>query len=182
MLGVKTVYLIRHCKAEGQEPNAKLTSLGESQANELAQFLKGKQIDTIGSSPFNRAVSTIRPFAKEAEIEMETDERLAERVLCSGENPNWPNMLERSFNDPELAFEGGESGAAATKRGLKAINAILAKTKKYAAVVTHGNLMALILKYYDESFGFEEWKALSNPDVYEIRFEGEKPEIHRVWG
>ncbi|CEG25583.1 histidine phosphatase family protein [Bacillus sp. B-jedd] len=178
---MKTIYLIRHCKADGQEREARLTELGESQAIGLAQFLKGKQIDRIVSSPFDRAVATILPFAKEAGMEVETDERLSERVLCTGENPDWLDMLQRSFNDPELLFEGGESGAAATKRGIEAINEILAKTEKSAAVVTHGNLMALILKYYDENYGFKEWKALSNPDIYELKFEEEKPKIHRIW-
>lgn len=178
---MKTIYLIRHCKADGQEREAKLTPLGESQAIVLAQFLQGKQIDRVVSSPFDRAIATILPFAKEAGVEIEIDERLSERVLCAGENPDWLDMLERSFIDPALAFDGGESGAAATERGMEAIKEILLKTEKGAAVVTHGNLMALILKYYEEKYGFEEWKALSNPDVYELKFVAEKPEIYRIW-
>lgn len=43
------VYLIRHCKAEGQSAEAKLTDEGNAQAEKLADFLEGKGIDAIGS-------------------------------------------------------------------------------------------------------------------------------------
>ena len=33
-------------------------------------------------------------------------------------------------------------------------------------IVTHGNLMSLLLKNYDNSFDFDCWKNLSNPDVF----------------
>ncbi|WP_409276206.1 histidine phosphatase family protein [Neobacillus sp. SCS-31] len=179
---MKTIYLIRHCQAEGQEREAKLTESGESQARELEAFLKNKQIDHIVSSPFERAVSTIRPFSEEAGIDVQTDERLSERVLSSAPHADWLDMLEKSFSDPSLAFEGGESGAEAGQRGIEAINEVLEKNcEKNAAVVTHGNLMALILKHYDESYGFDQWKALSNPDVFELTFKGTTPEIKRVW-
>ncbi|MGO4185828.1 histidine phosphatase family protein, partial [Paenibacillus sp. TAF43_2] len=48
-------------------------------------------------------------------------------------------------------------------------------------IVTHGNLMSLLLKHYDTKFGFEEWASLSNPDVYHLQFEGEVPIIQRIW-
>ncbi|RDU36836.1 histidine phosphatase family protein [Neobacillus piezotolerans] len=178
---MKTIYLIRHCQAEGQEREARLTKAGESQARELAAFLKNKQIDRIVSSPFERAVSTIRPFAEEAGMDIETDERLTERVLSGAPKPNWLEMLEKSFSDPGLAFEGGESAAEAGKRGIDAINKVLEKSGKNAVVVTHGNLMATILRHYDNSYGFELWKSLSNPDVFELTFKGNSPKIKRIW-
>lgn len=178
---LKTIYLIRHCQAEGQEREARLTQVGESQAMELAAFLKNRKIDYIVSSPFERALSTIRPFAEEAGIEVKEDERLAERVLSLAPHPDWLEMLEKSFSDPELAYEGGESGAEAGQRGIDAITDVLEKCDGIAAVVTHGNLLSLILKHYNESYGFDQWKALSNPDVFELAYRGAIPEIKRVW-
>ncbi|WP_241666191.1 histidine phosphatase family protein [Planococcus koreensis] len=35
----KTFYLIRHCQAEGQHPQAELTVEGRAQADRLARFL-----------------------------------------------------------------------------------------------------------------------------------------------
>lgn len=48
---MKNVYVVRHCKADGQEPDAKLTELGIQQAENLAKFLLDKDIDFIISSP-----------------------------------------------------------------------------------------------------------------------------------
>jgi NAD dependent epimerase/dehydratase family enzyme len=41
-MGDKTLYLIRHCEATGQAPETHLTSKGEQQAIELADFLMDK--------------------------------------------------------------------------------------------------------------------------------------------
>ena len=42
--------------------------------------------------------------------------------------------------------------------------------------------MALILKHFDDRFGFEEWKGLTNPDVYELNFtENRIKGMKRFW-
>ena len=39
-------------------------------------------------------------------------------------------------------------------------------------LVTHGNLLGMILKFYfKKSFGFEEWKKMSMPDLYILPFD-----------
>ena len=48
-------------------------------------------------------------------------------------------------------------------------------------LVTHGNLMALLLKYFDDRIGFAEWQQLTNPDVYRISLSAERAEIARIW-
>ena len=59
-----TLYLIRHCQADGQERNAPLTKLGKQQAIELANLLEQEQIERIVSSPYIRAYESIVPLAK----------------------------------------------------------------------------------------------------------------------
>ena len=39
------------------------------------------------------------------------------------------------------------------------------------AVDTHGNLMALILKFFDEQIDYADWVNLQNPDVYRVQIE-----------
>jgi len=38
---MKRIYLVRHCKAAGQEPEAPLTEEGVTQAERLADFFAG---------------------------------------------------------------------------------------------------------------------------------------------
>lgn len=47
--------------------------------------------------------------------------------------------------------------------------------------MTHGNLMALILKYFDDHYGFEEWKNLTNPDLYLVEKGNKGWEVKRIY-
>ena len=60
----KKIYLIRHCKATGQEPSAELTNEGKEKALELIPLLYKLNIDHIISSPYKRAIQTITPFSE----------------------------------------------------------------------------------------------------------------------
>ncbi len=90
---MKELYIIRHCQAEGQEPNAPLTELGRQQAERLATQLSSIPLDRIVSSPYVRAIKTIEPLAHQIQIPIHTDERLIERVLCNTNEPEWRDML-----------------------------------------------------------------------------------------
>lgn len=41
-------------------------------------------------------------------------------------------------------------------------------------IVTHGNLMSLLLKNFNKDFRFNGWKKLSNSDVYLLKNENNK--------
>ena len=49
-------------------------------------------------------------------------------------------------------------------------------------VVTHGNLLALVLHSLDDTFGFHGWKSLSNPDVFVLDNSGSgQMTFERIW-
>ncbi|MBS2967376.1 histidine phosphatase family protein [Metabacillus sp. KIGAM252] len=177
----KKIYLIRHCKASGQDLEAPLTQEGRAQAASLAAFLAGKSIDVIYSSPFKRAIDSVLPISRACNLDVILDQRLAERILSIKNLQDWIDKLSQTFEDKTLVFEGGESSMAAASRGLEVIQSFLDSSYQTAAIVSHGNLISLILNHYDESYGFEQWKALSNPDLYLLEFEGSIPDIKRVW-
>ncbi|MBN3526715.1 histidine phosphatase family protein [Paenibacillus apiarius] len=180
---MKRIYLIRHCQAEGQEPQAPLTTEGVRQAEELREFLAHRGIERIVASPYLRAVSTIRPLAELLQIPVHTDARLQERVLCSYNMIDWLDHLKETFADTELKYEGGESSREAKNRGLEVIHEALGRAERSTAIVTHGNLMSLLLNHFTHDFGFEKWERLSNPDVYELQLFGENDNItvSRIW-
>jgi 2,3-bisphosphoglycerate-dependent phosphoglycerate mutase len=165
---MKTLYLVRHCQAEGQEANAPLTPEGVAQSNGLADLLANADIERIISSPYTRATQTILPLSRRLNLAVELDARLVERVLCSDSLPDWQEHLHASFADLDLRLEGGESSRDAMQRAVAVVTEIQRHGAQTALLVTHGNLMALLLKHFDESIGFAEWRALSNPDVYRV--------------
>jgi 2,3-bisphosphoglycerate-dependent phosphoglycerate mutase len=180
MLLPRRLYLIRHCAAAGQEPDAPLTANGCEQAIMLADTLTAAGIERIVCSPFRRARDSIEPLAQRLGLAIEVDDRLAERRLGGGFE-DWRRALRATFDDPEICFVDGESSAAATARGVAAIENVLDSGAPVTAVVTHGNLMSLLLRYFNPRFGYAEWERLTNPDVYRVTMTDGAVAIDRVW-
>jgi 2,3-bisphosphoglycerate-dependent phosphoglycerate mutase len=177
---MKTLYVVRHCRAEGQEADAPLTPEGVAQAGTLADSLAAANIERIISSPYLRATQSIAPLARRLGLTVEIDLRLVERVLGSGSPPDWLDRLRASFLDLDLSFEGGESSRQAMQRAVAVVTEIQGHAAQSTLLVTHGNLTALLLKHFDASIGFAEWSALSNPDVYRVVLTEPFP-IQRLW-
>lgn len=215
----RTLYLVRHCRTTGQEPEAPLTPEGEQQARDLAQFLVPRGIGRIVSSPYTRAIASISPLATRLALPIQTDARLVERVLSPSPLPDWQTHLRASFDDLHRTLPGGESSHTAMTRALAAIQNALAGTPAAAAhargaspagpatalsvasnvsgslaeestvIVTHGNLLALILRHFDPTLGtFETWRALTNPDLFQVTYPppststpSSPPTVKRIW-
>jgi 2,3-bisphosphoglycerate-dependent phosphoglycerate mutase len=175
----KVLYLVRHCEAEGQAPHAKLTPEGKMQAEKLASFFDKVEIDRIISSPFVRARSTALPIAESKGLCIEQNSDLAERVLSSQDDANWVWKLRDSFSDVHLKYTGGESSIEAMTRAYNVVKELKEDTP--TVIVTHGNLMTLLLRCFDKRFGFEAWKELSNPDVFRIFESNGSVSVERVW-
>ena len=176
----RTIYLIRHCQTSGQEPDAPLTECGQKQAFVLAQYLSKEPITRVVSSPLLRAYQSAQPLAKLCGLSIQVDERLRERVLCGGPLPQWREKLEKSFTDLDLCLPGGESSRAAMERGRAAITDIAEAERTTTAVVTHGNLLALILKSFDDAAGFAQWQGLTSPDVYRVEYREHATRVERA--
>lgn len=177
----KRVYVIRHCEADGQLSEARLTEKGIQQAADLAEFFSEKKIDRIITSPFLRAIQSIEPVAEVGKVELEVDNRLSERILSTKNLTDWLEKLEATFEDSDLKFEGGESSREATNRVVSVIENIFKSNSENTLVVTHGNLLSLLLKNYLPEFGFEQWKKLSNPDVFLLTVHDNEFLIERLW-
>ncbi len=175
----KIIYIVRHCAAEGQSPHADLTTEGIVQAGKLADFFADLKVDRIITSPFVRARRTADPIADKKGMYFEEDSRLAERTLSSHSFEDWLLKLEDSFLDIHLKYEGGESSYEAMERVCKVVDELPDGSR--TVLVTHGNLMTLLLRCYDERIGFPEWQALTNPDVYRVRVTEDGAQVERIW-
>jgi 2,3-bisphosphoglycerate-dependent phosphoglycerate mutase len=180
--GVKTIYIVRHCKAEGQDQHAPLTIEGEKQAEELVAFLAPMEVEAIICSPFLRARQSIQPLANKLNIHISIDHRLSERVLSTVQMPDWLECLRDTYDDMDLAFQGGESNREAMSRGVAVVQDMIKSNTQHAVLATHGGLMSMLLKYFDHRFGFDEWQGLSNPDVYRVLYDDKgETKLERIW-
>jgi 2,3-bisphosphoglycerate-dependent phosphoglycerate mutase len=49
-------------------------------------------------------------------------------------------------------------------------------------LATHGNLLALVLNALDPRFGYEFWRQLSFPDLYQLMFDGsDLRDVAHLW-
>ncbi|MFN9298949.1 MAG: histidine phosphatase family protein [Acidobacteriota bacterium] len=137
------VLLIRRCASTAQHPEAPLTEAGMAAADGLATQLQPLRIDAVYSSPYVRAIATIAPFADRLEFAIREEGRLCERLLAKEPLAGFPDHIRRSFDDLDYRVEGGESLREVGDRGLAALS---------------------------ESFGYEDWKTLKNPDLFTLEF------------
>jgi 2,3-bisphosphoglycerate-dependent phosphoglycerate mutase len=174
----KTVYLVRHCQAAGQELQAELTEDGKEQAKELMRFFEKRNIKHIISSPFTRAIQSIQPTADSLGLQVEIDGRLAEHKLISKNLKDWLERLEKSVRDMDLKMADGESSREVAKRGMDVLKAATDGT----VLVTHRNMMGLLLMQVDGKQGLIKWTGLSYPDVYEVKVKKDTYDVKRIWG
>jgi len=178
---VKHIYVIRHCEAQGQSSDASLTEQGFHQAEVLAKFFADKKIDRIITSPFLRAIQTIEPLSTRGNINVEIDERLSERILGTSDLPDWYEKLRATFTDMELKFEGGESSNEAMERIVNVVEETIKSESEHTIIVSHGNIITLLLKNYHNDIDFQFWTQLRNPDVFRLRVKDHKMTLDRIW-
>ena len=182
---MKRLYLVRHCRAAGQAPDRPLTEEGEQQARELAEFLAPLGISRVVASPFRRAVGSIAQLAARLELPVETDGRLAERMLSTEPMEDWEERMRTSYTEVDRALPGGETTTAALERGVAAIEALLAHPAEATVAVSHGNLLSLLLGHYGfhagGPAGYEAWRNLTNPDVFELSDDNGRRRVTRIW-
>lgn len=124
----------------------------------------------------------MQPFATHARLPILDDERLKERVLSTQPLDDWLEHIRRSYDDLDHCAPGGESLRATRDRGLAALADIASRGHRLPIAASHGNLISGVLHTIDPTFGFEDWRRLGNPDLFELTFEDRRPTAYRRLG
>lgn len=182
------IYMVRHADSPyvfGQERSRGLSEQGNHDALKVADLLDPYEIHYICSSDYARAVQTVKHLASRKNLPIVEYEELRERPI-KGIDASWEELLiaiERSFHDLDFALEGGESTREVQSRALPIIEKLLSEHNgKNIVIGTHGNIMTIIMNYFDNNYGYDFWKSTSKPDIYEMIFLGnELKGINRLW-
>jgi 2,3-bisphosphoglycerate-dependent phosphoglycerate mutase len=146
-----------------------LSQTGTAQADALVNSIVTHEIDKLYSSPYARAVDTVRPIAISRSLEILLEPDLRERKLSDGLIDNWIEVIERSWADRDFKLPGCESARECQDRVFACIERILpADSTNTIAACSHGNAIALFINRIEPSFGFEAWRAMRNPHVFEF--------------
>ena len=131
--------------------------------------------DGAYSSPYLRALDTIRPYCDSAGLDIQTDPDLAERQLKLFDLwlpfDELIHHLRLSFENWDYKMEGGESLNDTQRRALRGLRKIAQSNFERPIVAAHGNLIAAVLGAIDPDFGFEQWRAMNNPHLYALSYQ-----------
>ena len=184
-----TIYMIRHAESPfifGEERTRKLSKDGEIEAGKVANRLLSEKIDVIVSSPFARSIQTIEEIATTRNLAISLYEELRERMIKGNYQLPWEEVepaIKKSFEDKDYCLPGGETTRQAQERAIPIIKQILKEYEGKSIVVgTHGNIMTIIMNYFDQEYGYEFWASTSKPDIYRLLFTGgELVDVIRMW-
>ena len=167
-----TYYLVRHAHADWKtKENRPLSAQGRADSNHIAEILQKYPIGAIYSSPFTRAYETILPLSTRICIPVTIEPSLRERNIGKSTIEDFFKAVEALWRDPLLSFPEGESNYVAQQRVLGFLKRIQNENiAEHIVLSTHGNLLALILNYYDASIDYKFWKSMTIPDIYELGY------------
>lgn len=187
---ITNVYMIRHAESPfvfGEEKTRGLSEEGFAAAKKVADLLDDHEIHVVAASTYTRAIQTVEEVAQRRNLSVIEFGDLRERPIKGLDyKAPWEELLtaiERSFEDYDYALAGGETTNQAQARAIPVIQSLLLQyAGRNIAIGTHGNIMTIIMNYFDQNYGFEFWNQTSKPDIYKMAFMGgDLQDITRVW-
>lgn len=170
------VYFVRHAEPDHDwedDRTRPLTEEGQKDTSKVLDFLKDKEVERFYCSPYLRSLETIRSTADYYGKEIITLDGLREREHTFGSNTK--EMLKKRWENLDFHEAGGESIQMVQDRNMLALHSILKENEGCTIVIgTHGTALSSILRYYDESFGFDDFIRIIDwmPYIIELDFDG----------
>lgn len=115
-------------------------------------------------------------------MQLHLDDRLSERVMSEKSMEDWKERLKDSFEDMNLTFEGGESNQSGMERVRSLLAELQDSAENHVVLVSHGNLSTLLLRHFNQKYGFDHLMSMTNPDVFKLTLdENRSAFIERIW-
>jgi 2,3-bisphosphoglycerate-dependent phosphoglycerate mutase len=174
-----TLLLIRHAQSVPDraipEEEWPLSDAGRAQAQTLTSLLSRLGANSVVSSPYIRAVDTVRPFAERRHLPIAIEPDLRERLLTREWFASEAELfaaLHRMHADLGFAYPDGESGHACRARFMTALSGIAAANEGgCVAIATHGAVISHLLSWLDETLPFEFWHRIRNPHLFHLEWQ-----------
>lgn len=177
-----TIYLVRHAESDHAVRDAKtrpLTEKGMKDAEKLTAFFEDIPVSRIFSSPYLRAVQTVKPLSDKRNLPIVTDDRVREWM---GGRPFpheiFENRMREMFEDESSTNGGAESLKALKKRTREFTMHLLTRFPGETIVIgTHALALTALSMNFDQKIGLDFLMSLLpvTPFVLKITFENFDP-------
>lgn len=125
----------------------------------------------IFSSPYLRAIDTIKNFAEKNNFEIVCLDDFKERKIDNIWVEDYSSFAMKQWQDFNYKLSDGECLQEVQDRNIKALKDILAKNKNNKiAIGSHGTALSTIINYYDSSFGYEEFESIKKLMPWIVKF------------
>jgi len=174
-----TAYLIRHAQSHPRSSVADmrwpLSEVGKRQAATLTNLLSSSKISLMVSSPFERCLETVRPYAEKFGVGIRVVTELKERNLSDHLLTNFGDIWEKSWQDFSFKLPNCESSYECQIRVYHAMRRICEEhSGGTIGISSHGNAIGLFLNKVDPTFGLEEANRIRNPDIFKVVYDNGK--------
>lgn len=100
------IYFVRHAHSQysADEYNRPLSDKGFEDRDRVTRLFENKNIHTIYSSPYKRAIQTVDGIAQEHTLQINTIDSLKERVLSTQNILHFGDAMQKVWSHPNFAF------------------------------------------------------------------------------
>lgn len=175
---MQQVYFVRHCTSDPsvhEESIRPLSEKGRQEAAALVDFFKDIPVSRVISSPYLRAMETVKGIAAGHGLSVDTDDDLRERTVGVWVEDFW-EFARHQWEDFDFSIPGGESLREVMRRYLMALGRILDGSSDIAVCGTHGTALSVLIHAYDENFGYEDFMKIVDkmPWIVKFTFDGSR--------
>ena len=172
-----TLYFVRHARPDvnvRDDATRPLTPEGAEAAEGVADFFTGAGITAVWSSPYLRAVDTVRPFALRQGLTVHTDADFRERKVENGWIDDFRAFSRNQWSDFTFKLDGGECLREVQQRNLAALGRVLAAHPGERVLIgSHGTALSTLVNHFQPAFGYDAfWTIIDRmPWIVRFRFE-----------
>ena len=169
-----TIIFVRHAHSNLQNHDERLRELsprGMEDRKRVTEYLSGKNIDAVLSSPYRRAVDTVADFARRYGFEIELMDGFREREV-PGWLEDYAAFVQRQWEDFDYKHPGCESLREARNRCVTALETVLRRyAGKTVVIGSHGTAISAVINFFDRSFGWSEFEKIEGVMPWIVEFD-----------
>ena len=168
------IYFVRHAQPNFQnhdDASRELTEKGLRDCALVTEFLSGKNISAVLSSPYKRALDTVQPFADSMHLPVLFDSDFRERRVDSIWIEDFESFCKQQWADFDYRLTDGETLRMVQERNYAALQRVLANyTGQNVAIGSHGTALCTLIHYFDPTFGHSDFKRIQGLMPWVVRF------------
>lgn len=173
------IYFVRHAQADNtvhEELIRPLTEIGRQSALAVTAYFAELPIACVYSSPYSRAVDTVKGAAAIHNLPVLPHTAFREREVGGIWLTDFPAFAHQQWSDPSYALKGGESLRAVQARTVPALLTLVKQhTGQTILIGTHATALSATIHAFDPNFTYNRYRTFADvlPWIVRFTFDGE---------